>query len=450
MYKKILICCADTTILKKLIEAEAFKDITETNLEYVVMGDSVAQRQDHLPPNISPTYCHDTTSNNGILREIYRRIVMYQNAHFSDTYLDYIQPIVGLKKAAFYLAKFDFLFKPLRKLVEISESKNVNIASMLQSKQPDAVILFAGSSSRLYDTLFAVCRKLKIKSYLAPVGWDNITSKMIFLCSPDYVLERGSENQQYAANMLKLDSKFSYKIGVAWYESFFTFQKEKNLIQERSAFRKKYGISEQEKLILFGGSLRPYNETQFLKLIDDAIEEGHIPKCVLIYRPHPWRNERKGQDNFLSLDFKHTVFDKELLQPYINGDNTYIPDQSEFEKIYNGVDAVISPYSSVMLEAALFGKPIMGIGCSDGINTDGVWSIDRIKKREHFKSLRRQEWFISNDNVEDLVKDTRALLTLIEAQISNNIIEVARKIVYCSSERFSSRLIKALNISFSQ
>jgi CDP-glycerol glycerophosphotransferase (TagB/SpsB family) len=202
---------------------------------------------------------------------------------------------------------------------------------------------------------------------------------------------------------------------------------------------------------LFGGALRPFDETSLLEMLDEAITEGKLSNTHIIYRPHPSRNARIKEKSFFDCDFKHITFDEELKDTYVNRIEKQnrkvdcLPDLQNYMDLYNSIDAIISPFSSVMIEAALFGKPVLGLACDDGIHF-GYSSTKEIATREHFKILKEFDWFIQCNEKDELIDDCKKLLEITNSpNIGEKIKKDIGQIVYHDDKEFSERLLEVVN-----
>ena len=238
-------------------------------------------------------------------------------------------------------------------------------------------------------------------------------------------------------------------VGVPHYEMYHTFQQNYDRQNKRKEYLTKLGISPDKNVILFGGALKPFDETSLLVMLDQAISDGKLDNVHIIYRPHPSRNKRIKEASFFDYDFKHITFDKELKAAYLRekvpGWLGRLPKLDNFMDLYNSVDAIVSPFSSVMVEASLFGKPVLGLACDDGIHF-GYASTKEIATREHFRVLKNFDWFIQCDEKKEFIDDFKKLLEMMKTpNIGEKIKKDVQYIVYRDDKEYSQRLLEAVN-----
>jgi hypothetical protein len=145
-------------------------------------------------------------------------------------------------------------------------------------------------------------------------------------------------------------------------------------------------------LVLFAGTFRLFDETQLLRETEAAIEAGTLPLMHILYRPHPWRDSRQHEDSFFDHTWRHVTMDTEMTTAYNSGKSakrSSAPDNfmqrlDHLVQLYTVVDALISPMSTVLLEALLFGLPTMAVAFSDGKHS---WSADKVSQMLHFREL---------------------------------------------------------------
>jgi hypothetical protein len=292
--------------------------------------------------------------------------------------------------------------------------------------------------------LLKFANRMGIKYGIIPIGWDNLSSKLFLYLKPDFVIERGRQNSDLAEKIFELDESKVFTVGVPHYEMYFEYQQKKDLKKERQEFLYNLDIPVNKKVLLFGGSLRPFDETSFLENLEDAIEDGTLGNVHIIYRPHPEREKRNKERSFFDEDFKHITFDKELKPAYLDRNIKYLPDLNKYLDLYNSIDGIISPLSSVMVEASLFGKPVLAMACEDGFHF-GWKSAQSMAKREHFRILREFDWFTQCDEKETFIEDCKKLLEVTSVpRIGDKIKKDVGCIVYTDDKSYSQRILNAV------
>ena len=82
-----------------------------------------------------------------------------------------------------------------------------------------------------------------------------------------------------------------------------------------------------------------------------------------MYRPHPWGGGGNKGDRLIGKNWKHVLIE-DTMKKYMEGvkEKGYhltFPDCSDTHVVLSYCDCVISPLSTILIEAAMHGKPLM-------------------------------------------------------------------------------------------
>ena len=453
MKDKIIIFIPAPFVVRNFMETNSFESLEKEYDVCYLVGEKFYKKtqQAFSGKNV---ITHNFNSKNYFLRDFLKTLFNFRASKFSSTYAYgfYNEDGTWAKKTfLFKILGSRFLYKPLLKLVELFIPIDKSLAEKIKNVSPKFIIMSMASPGNAEMDISKIAKQLRIKFGIVPPGWDNISSKLHQYIYPDFVIERGDQNVELAKKLFELDEKHVSKVGVPHYEMYFSYQHEYDLENKRKEYLDKIGIPADKKVLLFGGALRPFDETSLLEMLDNAITNGVLENVHIIYRPHPSRNKRIKEKSYFDYDFKHITFDEELKETYINiveeKNNVVnkLPDLINYMDLYNSIDAIISPFSSVMVEAALFGKPVLGLACDDGIHF-GYSSTKEIATREHFKVLKKFDWFIQCDEKEKLIDDCKNLLQITKSpNIQERVKQDIEQIVYHDDKEFSQRLLEAIN-----
>jgi Putative glycosyl/glycerophosphate transferases involved in teichoic acid biosynthesis TagF/TagB/EpsJ/RodC len=130
-----------------------------------------------------------------------------------------------------------------------------------------------------------------------------------------------------------------------------------------------------------------------LKVLDDFISnENSLIK--ILYKPHPWKDKHKDEKNFFEYNFKNIIMDPFSIDNYeaifknkyfnldlINQNNNII--------VLKSIDALITPVSTILLEAAFLGKPIAVYLSNDNLDLKSHFNIasQRIQYTEFYSLI---------------------------------------------------------------
>ncbi|NJO53454.1 MAG: hypothetical protein HC829_00225 [Bacteroidales bacterium] len=131
----------------------------------------------------------------------------------------------------------------------------------------------------------------------------------------------------------------------------------------RDEFCHRHDIDPAQPILLYAGSSKGADEFGHLRMIEDAIDACRLPPMSVIYRPHPWgRGGFKGE-RIADHPWRHVRIE-ESMRGYIEAvregrKGISLPDYAETHDVLSSIDALVSPLSTIILEALLHGKPAL-------------------------------------------------------------------------------------------
>ena len=183
-----------------------------------------------------------------------------------------------------------------------------------------------------------------------------------------------------------------------------------------------------------------------LKKIDDLIDNFAKDQIEILYRPHPKQHPRQCEYNFNRDFYANVYLDPETANR--NSQNGLYPPMNYYVKLINEVDGIITPFSTMMIEAALCGKPSLVICFPDGIHE---WKFDNAAKSEHLSALKKFEWVIFCLKKNELDVKFKQFLKIINTPgIDEKIKKDINHIVYSDKLTYSQRLLNLVNQFFFQ
>ena len=213
----------------------------------------------------------------------------------------------------------------------------------LNSKSQDCYIYpTIGGPLALADYLTYYCDRVGKKLLICIDNWDNIFSKAVFHLKPKRILVWGPQASYFAQNAHKIPIRNIVEAGAPRIE--YTLNHLKNIKQDKC-----------NKILFAGGSFDFWTELIWLKTIINRLSS----KATLIYLPHPinykfaipnYEKIRKIGIKMIRPDFfSDTKQDKSL------------PHLDLYHKILQETRVVVSPLSTMSLEALVYGKISIGI-----------------------------------------------------------------------------------------
>jgi CDP-glycerol glycerophosphotransferase (TagB/SpsB family) len=189
-------------------------------------------------------------------------------------------------------------------------------------------------------------------------SWDNPATKAVTLGKPDWLAVWGEQTKEHARIHLGMESEKVPIFGAAQFDVY-----RQPPLKTREAYMAELGISPDQNVILYAGSSKGVKEVQHLIALEEAIESGKLPRSHIIFRPHPWRGVVAGEVDFCSRKWKHVSLDPQMKDYYraslTDAKMIYTPKIEYTHLILSVCDLLISPVSTILLEAAMHGKPIL-------------------------------------------------------------------------------------------
>jgi len=287
-----------------------------------------------------------------------------------------------------------------------------DLKRLLQEERPDIVVHPTVLEGVFVTDLVSLCSELGTPTLYIMNSWDNPSSKAMMLGKPDFLAVWGEQTRNHAQQFLDMRDEQIVVLGPAQFEA---YRIPPPLTADE--FKKTIGLEPSTGIILFAGSANGFEEVDQLELLDDAINSGELDAHV-VFRPHPWRGSRADERDFHSCQFRHITMDPNMLECYeLSRDQAsheerplvyYQADYRDSHVVLNAADIVVSGISSMMLEAALIGRPVV---CSvfDRHMRD-MPVLNRVSKMFHFREFFEVTGSVRCQSEADLAADCRDAL----------------------------------------
>ncbi len=293
------------------------------------------------------------------------------------------------------------LFNLIKTITLKRFEKNNSLEKIIKRFKPELVIFpYAGYEGTAID-LILLSKKFDFQSLFLIHGWDNLSSKGVFLKLPDFMGVWGSQSLVHAVNIQGMKAENCFLLGCPRYEDYFILKK---------ANQKHFPF----KYIVFAGSQTAHDEISPLKILDKSIEESEL-KIKIIYRPHPNRQKREGNDFFNKSDFKNVILDPQVEKDYYFNKEAgkevatskNLPELDYLPGLLNHALFIISPLSSLIIEAAIYDVPSLILANSEDVNPmspkdHSLWT--------HFEGARQVPGWYFVDNLKDLKAKFKKML----------------------------------------
>lgn len=235
---------------------------------------------------------------------------------------------------------------------------NVELLEFLQSERPNIIIHPSVLEGIFINDLLETATALDVPCIVAMNSWDNPSTKRAVVELPSWLLVWGEQTKEHAIRFVGMPPGRVVPFGVAQFDVFAQPPR-----RTREELVRSLGIEPGRRLFLFAGSNARTDEVAILQALDDAIESGRLPNAAMIYRPHPWGGGGRGGNRIASMRFRHVVIDPNM-QAYIDAlaaadPGITLPDYRDTHDLLSAIDVVVSPMSTILVEAALHGKAVI-------------------------------------------------------------------------------------------
>ncbi len=256
----------------------------------------------------------------------------------------------------FYSWPCTYWFYKRKMLSKIGENKELD--QLLREELPDVIVHPTVLEGLFVSDLVAWGRKNGKPTIFIMNSWDNPSMKAMLVGHPDRLVVWGEQTKEHAIKYLGIPKENIVCLGAAQFDVYRRPPRE-----TPDSYKKRIGIPVGKKVLLYAGSSKGLNETRHLEMLENAIERGNLENCFVLYRPHPWRGQGEGEKDFYSLKWRHVLLAPDMEYSYRRsrdgrGSIINFADYEDTHVTLSAVDAVISPLSTILLEAALHGKPI--------------------------------------------------------------------------------------------
>jgi hypothetical protein len=213
-------------------------------------------------------------------------------------------------------------------------------------------------------------------------SWDNPSIKRTVLGQIDRLLVWGEQTEDHAVEFMRMAPEHVVRFGAAQFD---VYRDPPRLSREE--FCACNDIEPSHRILLYAGSSKGVDEYEDLCQLDAATSDGRLANTTIIYRPHPWGRGGRNGTRILDHDWQNIRIDPTmrfyLEQIRRDGNPMCFPDYRDTNDLLAVIDALVSPLSTIILEAAMLGKPVL---CYLPTEVAGS-SIGRQSSLVHFQAM---------------------------------------------------------------
>ena len=324
----------------------------------------------------------------------------------------------------------------------ISRNENKRMLEILSKEKPDLLIHPSVLEGIFIDDVVFYGNQIKKPVLVIMNSWDNPLTKRSVVNRDYHLLVWGRQTKLHALKYMGLKEDKVIEFGSAQFD-IYSIDKNNNL----DINKKIKSLGSDLKTLLYAGSSKFADEFSHLLAIDNAISEGILPKMNVIYRPHPWGGCGYEGNRFKKHKFQNVIYDKNMMS-YISRDfekdhSKFLPDLESTKNLLDTVDIVLSPLSTILLEAMILGKIPVCLMAEDEIQAK---HFHMVKGSPHFEEILLNKNVIVLNGQKYLIDGiTKALKYSSIKRISNELKKDSEFFISKFSEPFNQRLLKFID-----
>jgi hypothetical protein len=285
--------------------------------------------------------------------------------------------------------------------------------------RPAAVLAYTSVRSFFVDDLVRDARRRRIPCLALVNNWDNLNTKS-FLEVPPHLAVWGEQGFLIARLMYLIPAHRIFVVGSPRFE---IYRRSKTTRREA---RSRLGLPADARVVLFCGAGVSFEEVSLLDELEQAIETGRLPPdVVVVYKPHPLRFKRSAERPFEEASYRH-------VRRVAAGDRL-LTELKFYPDLMSAADAIISPFSSMVIEGARFGLPALCLGYNDPGHANHDWN--RAAFNLHSYVVRHGDWGVVCERREDFLSMCDALLEKVGDSAVAESARAAAEMVWRSGQR---------------
>lgn len=334
---------------------------------------------------------------------------MQQESEFhkigSQTHYPVRLAIYIFKRILWYLGKFRLYRSLIRKLYFLIRSSTYQ--EIFKKYAPDLV--FVPTMIHPDQRILKEAKKSGIATAGMVLSWDNLYSKANLRVHPDLLIVQTEKLRDIAEVVGDYPKEKVIVSGVPQYDTYFKGPH----LDSREDFLRKLGADPLKKTLLyaFSGKAGINIDFDILNILFELMREGKIPQLNIILRPYPKYDFPTHKLDILKA--KYGFFGESSMLHVGKGSDNWEFDRESLSLLANSLahsDIVVNMYSTFFIEAAIFGKPLIGIAFDGNLSLDYWNSSARFFEWDHLKEITPTGGIWQVKNKAELVEAVNAYL----------------------------------------
>ena len=321
----------------------------------------------------------------------------------------------------------------------IFKNPNLFLRKLIKKNNYDLLINPGIPNGIFTNDLLIESKKEKIPFIFIMNSWDNPLFGKIAGGIPDLFLAWGPQTNQFAKKYMGLPSDKVLDFGAAQFD---IYRKKQKISKEK--FFENNGLDLNKRVILYAGGSLGTNEYEHLKLLEKEIENGNFGNSKILYRPHPWGGGGNQGDRIFEEKWQHVQIE-DTMKKYMEGIKkkgyhlTY-PDCTDTHVVLSYCDCIISPLSTILIEAAMHGKPVMCFIPMEDIDAKHFQTVHSLP---HFREFQNENQVILARSRIELISKVKLLFDQInDKNFPKKMKKISEKYVTNFDSSYADRLLK--------
>ncbi len=417
---KILVFIEHDIIIRHFIHSGVFRELIEAHDVKFVFPEPGYKRvhTDVSTLEIGAPYKHLTVHQKRL--ELWKRLFITDalrwrpGDHFASI-RRFRRETIGPKATALLsVLSLPGIFSALKwwTLSKIQQIPYTDLDDLLGEERPDMMIHPSILEGVYINDLVEASQKRNLPLIVVMNSWDNPSTKKAMVGTPDWLLVWGEQTKRHALEFMGIPDERVIRFGAAQFDLYRSPPR-----VSRQEFCQQHNIDPEKTILLYAGSSKETDEFHHLQLIDKAVENGQLGNTTVVYRPHPWGGGGKGGERLLDHPWKNVRIE-ESMRSYLEDvragkASIHLADYQHTHDVLSSIDALISPLSTIIIEGALHGKPVLCFLPEEEVDAR---HFQMTAPLIHFEDMYNMPEFIIAKGQDELLDKTQDLLQRTQAE----------------------------------
>jgi len=253
---------------------------------------------------------------------------------------------------------------------------------LVDAYKPDLVFVTT-SYDRMDLGLMKAARRRGVRTVGMTKSWDSITSKCFFALWPDHLLVQNELLKNEAAQYGDMGRERITVCGMPQFDFYYR----EDMREARESTLASVGLPAHARYVLFGGEgldLFP-GECEVLDLVARGMQDDpELSALTLVYRAHPNYEWCQGAGNHPNVVVD---FPGKRIEDTAGGWEFEQDDVRHLVSTILHAEVLVTMASTLVLEAALFDRPAVGIATDGAVQKPFYLSAERYYHTDHYRAV---------------------------------------------------------------